>query len=399
MTRRFQKGCIWRKKGGSTWYIRYQTDAVINGRTVRTQKNEVLCAVDRVHSSATCKAVKDLAAAHMARVSAGNVGPGGADMLVVDFWESVYLPFVTETKKPSTISGYRQIWGQHLAAHFSGAGATRQPATLQSYQTHEASSFLSGLAKTQGRTTLNHIRSLMSGIFTHAVNVGRLKVNPIREAKVLAKTLPSKPTPHYSLEEVENIISTLVDSPMCQSILSLAFFAGLRPSEIVGLQWGDVNIENACVHIRRAYVRGHVGTPKTPESVATLPLLPQVIVPLALWRQKSSDTSPAAWVFPNEAGNPVDLKDLVKRVIRPAVEEAELQWKGLYAARRGAATSIVQLTGGNAQAAAALLRHKTMAVTFQHYVKLNQTALTDGLKALGAAANGSSDAKTDKETR
>jgi integrase len=401
MTKRFQKGCIWRKKShvggktvyGSTWYIRYQTDSIVDGRSVRTQKNEVLCAVDRIHSSPTCKAVKDLAAKFMERVN-GNVGNGG-DMLVPDFWETVYLPFVTETKKPSTVSGYKQIWGQHLSAHFAGR-------TFQSYQTHEASSFLSALAKTQGRATLSHVRSLMSGVFTHAINLGRLKTNPMREAKILAKVSASKPTSHYSLEEVEHLVSALVESPMCQSMLALAFFAGLRPSEIVGLQWGDIDIPNACVHIRRACVHGHVGTTKTPESVATLPLLPQVIVPLALWKQKSSDAREVAWVFPNGAGNPVDIQDIVKRFIRPAVakaakENAEIQWKGFYAARRGAATSVVQLTGGNAQAAAALLRHKTMAVTFQHYVKLNQTALTDGLKALGAAATpGSNDEANSK---
>jgi hypothetical protein len=59
--------------------------------------------------------------------------------------------------------------------------------------------------------------------------------------------------------------------------------------------------DGASVNIRRASVRNHVGTCKTPESVATLPLLPQVLIPLVLWRQKKGNPS-EGWVFPNERG-------------------------------------------------------------------------------------------------
>lgn len=378
---RFQKGCIWRKKGGSSWYVRYTTDAIVDGKSCRVQKNEVLCAVDRDHASATCKNVRDLAAKVMDRVNATvPVAAGRADIPVTDFWEKVYLPFVTDNMRASTVSGYKQIWGQHLATHFKGQ-------TIQGYQPHVASDFLTSLTKTQGRRTLNHIRSLMSGVFTHAVNKGRLKFNPIRDVKILGRVAAPKQTPHYTLEETENIISALVDHVDCQTIVALSFFAGLRPSEIAGLQWGD--IEDDKVHIRRACVRGVVGSTKTPESVATLPLLPQVLVPLSLWQRdclKRGPVEASGWVFMNEAGNPAHLKDIVSRTIRPAVKKAGLKWKGLYAGRRGAATAIIGLTNGNFAAAQELLRHKHMSTTLQFYKKQTQSALADGLKALGAAA-------------
>jgi hypothetical protein len=43
-----------------------------------------------------------------------------ADMLVTDFWTQRYLPFVTANMKASTVSGYKQIWNQHLEDHFAG---------------------------------------------------------------------------------------------------------------------------------------------------------------------------------------------------------------------------------------------------------------------------------------
>jgi integrase len=259
--------------------------------------------------------------------------------------------------------------------------------TLQRYRTHIGSALLLSLTKTQGRRTLNHIRSLASGIFTHAINEGRLESNPWHDVKILGKVRPPKPTPHYTLEEAEDIISALVEYVECQLIMALSFFAGLRPSEIAGLKWEDFDLteESPVVHIRRACVNSKIVTCKTPESVATLPLLPQVIVPLALWRKKKGNPT-EGWVFANERGNPQQLKDVVKRTIRPVLEKENITWKGLYAGRRGAATAIIGLTGGNYAAAQELLRHKHMSTTLQFYKKQTQNALGDGLKALQLAA-------------
>src|SRR5439155_21724762 len=40
----------------------------------------------------------------------------------------------------------------------------------------------------------NHIRSLASGIFTHAINTGRLESNPWRDVRILGKVAQPKPT-------------------------------------------------------------------------------------------------------------------------------------------------------------------------------------------------------------
>ena len=81
----------------------------------------------------------------------------------------------------------------------------------------------------------------------------------------------------------------------CQLMIALSFFAGLRPSQIAGLRWED--LDTAVVNIRRAGVRGvSFVLPKTPESLATLPLLPQATIPLTLWRQKCADLRDG-WLF------------------------------------------------------------------------------------------------------
>jgi integrase len=379
---RHQTGYIFESASGA-FHVRYYAVEIVAGQPKRVQKSYLLCRKSDKYFSKTCKAVKLLRDDFMRRVNVRQVND--EDMLVSDFWEQRYLPFVTENMKPSTVSGYMQIWNRHLKAHFEGK-------TLQGYRTHVGSAFLLGLTKTQGRRTLNHIRSLASGIFTHAINEGRLESNPWHDVKILGKVRPPKTTPHYTLDEAEDIISALVEHVDCQLMIALSFFTGLRPSEIAGLRWEDFDTgpessEFTAANIRRACVRGKVVTCKTPESVARLPLLPQVVVPLTLW-WKDRGSPKAGWVFTNERGNPQDLKDVVRRIIRPILEKAEIEWKGLYAGRRGAATAIIGLTGGNYAAAQELLRHKHMSTTLQFYKKQTQTALGDGLRALQLAAKG-----------
>jgi integrase len=297
------------------------------------------------------------------------------DITITEFWEQTYLPFAKENLRCSTVYGYEQIWGQHLSSHFGQM-------TLREYRTHIGSAFLTSLAKTLGRHTLQHIRSLASGIFSHAVNLGLLESNPWHDVKILGKTKAPGETKHYTLEEVENIISALVDHVHCQLIMSLAFFLGLRPGEIQGLRWEDIDAE--WIHIRRAVARGVVGETKTKSSVASLPVIAPVRIPLNLWRQKSGNPS-EGWVFPNKTGSPLDLKSLVHRVIVPTLEAKNIEWKTLYAGRRGAATILTQLTG-DALAAKELLRHKNLAVTTDKYVKAIPEALLKGIKLLEAAA-------------
>src|SRR5262249_47663859 len=149
------------------------------------------------------------------------------------------------------------------------------------------------------------------------------------------------------LEEIEDIISALVDRVDSQLIIAMAFFLGLRPSEIAGLQWGDVSAEY--LHIRRALVRGVVGPTKT-ELTRDLELIQPVKGLLVLWRAKCPQ-SPNNWMFPNQLGRPMNLRDHYRSVIRPALKAKGLSWKGLYAGRRGCGTALVGLTNGNYAAA------------------------------------------------
>ena len=49
------------------------------------------------------------------------------------------------------------------------------------------------------------------------------------------------------------------------------------------------------------------------------------------------------FIFSNELGSPMNLEALAVDVIRPALEKANLAWRGWHAFRRGLATNLHSL--------------------------------------------------------
>lgn len=363
-----QDGFVYKAFGA--WHVKYRVPKERDGKVVRVLESHRLC--DAIQTKGTAK---DLARAHMQQVNALQGKGTEADMAVSGFWKQIYLPWLTKTKKASTLNGYTKLWAGHLQPHFVGI-------SLHEYTCPQASAWLTTLSEKLGRRSVAHVRSLASGMFKHAKQLGRIKQNPFSDAGSFVKPKEPEATHAYSLEEAEAIFNALMDHPLAQLVFCLATFMGLRPGEIAGLKWSD--IDDGWIHVRRAVWRGIEGKTKTADAVASIPLIEPVRTLFATWRAASADLqiiSPAGWLFPNTRGNPMDLSAFVAREIVPVLEAKNLEWHGLYAGRRACATLLVQLTG-NAVAAQYVLRHKNLSVTTAHYVKPVRDEAITGMQAL-----------------
>jgi integrase len=375
---RIQNGYLYEASGA--FFVRYYARKIVAGKVQRVQSSHRLCSKDEKYYALNAKAVKLLRNEFMQTVNQQRPSSQRQDMDITAFWEQHYLPYCEEVlpltgeprKKASTMLGYKQIWKQHLSSHFSGM-------TLQEYDPAMVTRFLRSLTGTQGKVTLKHIKAVGSSLFGYACQEEILKFNPFFGVKLPDDAIESKRTKHYTMEQAEDMISALVEHVDAQLILALCCFLGLRPGETAALRWEDFDAES--VHIRRSVVRGVIGTPKTLESLASLPLIDQVRVPLELWRMKSGNPT-SGWVFSSRNDTPIDLHNLINRVIRPVLKEAGINYfSGLYAGRRGACTAVVEATGGNYAVARALLRHKSMALTLSTYKKkITPAAFKAGMK-------------------
>jgi integrase len=216
-------------------------------------------------------------------------------------------------------------------------------------------------------------------MFRHALRLGKIESNPWTDAGSLTPPKRSEGTHAYSLEEAEAIINALVKHPQYQLVFALACFLGLRPGEISGLQWSDVGVDAegvAWIHVRRSAWRGIVGATKTPESVASVPLIEPVRSMLDAW--KTTSGVPSQWMFPNPQDMPIQMGSVQRQIVR-VLEPKKIAWHGLYAGRRAAATLLVQLTG-NAVASQYVLRHKNLSTTTAFYIKPVRDAALEGLQ-------------------
>jgi integrase len=371
---RYQDGHIY--EAFNAFHVRFYQSEIIDGQLKRVQRSRKLCAKDQKHHSCACKPVRKLCEEFMSTINEQVGTQPDRNVTVADFWENTYLPFVTDKKRHSTVYGYKKLWVSNLKQHFG----TR---TLAEYRTADGYKYLESLTKPLGRNSLQHVRSLASGIFTRAVNLGLIDTNPWSAVRLQESRAP-EPTVAYTLKETLAIRKALSGRVNADLVFSLAAFLGMRPSEIAGLKWEDVTDEE--IYVRQAVVRGVAGDTKTPQSQRTLPLIEPVRSLIGAYREQCAGIS-EGWLFTGRTGQPVKMESFIKHAIMPAVRKAGLPWYGLYAARRACATNLVALTG-NVNAAHMVLGN-SLAVAMKAYIKPSAEAGLAGLKLLEAAATNS----------
>jgi len=382
---RHQEGAIFERS--RVIYLRFYTDRMIAGEVKRVKITERLCDRDARHFFTYKKrsgkqrrevvlspALRQLRDERMIEINAAStVVEPTEDQLIADFWKDTYLPWVKETKRHSTVYGYQKLWTAELESHFRNR-------TLGSYRTSDGYKFLESRSKKLGRNSLQHVRSLASGIFTRAVNLGVIERNPWREVRMIGTAEP-EPTVAYTLEQSIAILRALSQRIDAALVFSLAAFLGLRPSEIAGLRWE--NIDDDQLHVNQAVVRGVAGATKTKKSQRSLPLIEPIRSLVAAWREQCGNVS-EGWLFTGRGGSPLKMESFVKHAIMEDVRNAGIEWYGLYAARRACATNLVALTG-NVNAAHQVLGN-SLEVAMKNYIKPSIEAGLAGLKLLEAAA-------------
>ena len=113
-----------------------------------------------------------------------------------------------------------------------------------------------------------------------------------------------------------------------------------------------------------------------------MPVIAQLAERLNLHRELSGNPA-SGLIFQSPARKPMNLDALASDVIRPALQKAEIQWHGWHAFRRGLATNLHRL-GVTDETAQRILRHSTVAVTQNCYIK---TADADAVAAMRSLEN------------
>jgi integrase len=316
--------------------------------------------------------IKPLFAEFMRQQNAGNVSPETC-MTLVEFVEKFYLNHIEE-KRASTRKCYNEIWNNHIR---NRVGHIR----MREFRTVDASRMLKAIANENDltRTTLQHIKGVLSGIFTHAKNEGAFDgTNPVRDVHIPGNAREPSETYAYNLNQICRILDSLPLLP--KAVVATAAYAGLREGELRGLQWMDY--EGAALSVNRSIWKTFVNKPKTRASANPVPVIRQLAEILNAYRSSIGDPS-AGVMFHSGGGDPMDLDKLAQLVIRPVVELSGLEWYGWHGFRRGIASNLYEL-GADEKNVQRVLRHAKAHVTRDRYIKAFDPAVLAAMKRMEA---------------
>jgi integrase len=146
---------------------------------------------------------------------------------------------------------------------------------------------------------------------------------------------------------------------------------GLRISEGMALQRLHFQIDGSTpeVCVRRALVRGRIEPPKTKYGRLEVRLPDSLVYRLRAHFAEQPDQDSTALVFTNRSGNVLEYGNLLRRHLKPIVEEVNAPWAGFHTFRHTFA-SLHLSRGTNLLQLSRALGHQSAAFTLSRYTHL-----------------------------
>jgi integrase len=215
-------------------------------------------------------------------------------------------------RKPSTIEEY-SYWLRIHIVDFFGPTPVGEIAR-EDVRAFAAALERKGLAPKSRANALGTLHSLIEFAIDEGWMVGE---NPVKrvEKPSLAE---ADPDVHFlETEEIEALLRAVPDDPLgrVERVMYLAAaMTGMRQGELFALRRRDVDWTARRIRVRRNFVRGEFGTPKSKRSSRSVPLASRVATELELLSQESRWKGDDDLVFAHpETGKPIDRSKLLKR--------------------------------------------------------------------------------------
>lgn len=147
----------------------------------------------------------------------------------------------------------------------------------------------------------------------------------------------------------DDTLSTFRRSARLYDLLVVAVTTGMRQGELFALQWEDVDLEAATVHVRHTLEnldgRPRLKPPKSASGRRSIKL-PQMTVDALQERRKQALTEGMAgsrWVFPDTQGGPIRKTNFIRNVYHPLLRKTGLPNVRFHDLRHSAATVLLSL--------------------------------------------------------
>ena len=360
---------VQRKRGPPAWEFRYREDC----GGMRRQKQLTLSAAQYPSEAQARRAIERLLIKLNAQPpSSGSIAEPIFGALIDRFIAAEQLleirdqnpgPTMIEGLQYSTACSYLTILERHIRPRWGQCpiGQVRSWAVLDWLNALRAA------PKYKGK-----IKALLHRLIEKAMlwEMIELQRNPMTLVEVRGISKRRKKPFVLTIEQYFSLLDQLPEPYRTMAIVAQS--TGLRISEILALQWGDIDFEHLTMRVTRKIVNGRVGRVKTEYSEDDLPLDPDFAAHLLHWKRQCPH-SHEDWVFSNPVTcQPYYASEIQKDYLRPAGEKTGLQVNGQsvplgWHTFRHTYRSLLDATGAPIGVQQKLMRHAQVATTMDVY--------------------------------
>lgn len=199
--------------------------------------------------------------------------------------------------------------------------------------------------------------------------------------KLKAQPMADKPTDQAVLTVAEMQRLVAATDPDWHAAMGVLAYGGLRIGELLGLQWGDVELDQGRILVRRQLcnVTREFRDPKTKAGKRFVELPPVAVKELRAWKLRCPKGE-LNLCFPNAKGGAADHYNFGSRVFHPALRRAGLRRIRVHDLRHGAASMMIA-AGCDIAAVSRQLGHANVSITLGTYSHWFQQRTESGVAA------------------
>jgi len=243
--------------------------------------------------------------------------------------------------------------------------------------------------------TIRHNLSFISDVFSYAVRMDLVSDNPCRKVTIPKGEVKEKPI--YSQEEIAQLLTAINgEDTKYRAFFYLIAYSGFRRSEMLGLEWKDIDFENNIISIKRTsnYTseRGiYTDTTKTKRSKRVLKISPYIMGILKELKDEQDEEALRLgdkWVesdrlFVKWNGEPMN-NQTPYGWLKEFCEKNDMPFYGIHSFRHFAASALIS-AGLDVVTVSGALGHCNSGTTLNVYAHMFQTAQARVAQAMDGA--------------
>lgn len=296
-----------------------------------------------------------------------------------------WLEFVVQPRvRANTFANYQNYVERYLVPDLGQKSLGRLSA-------REVRMYLDGLRRGgRGDRTVQYVHATLRAALEDAVREELIVKNVAKLVRV-RRPLQTEREP-LSVDEVKKLLLVHQEHDLLPMLVVFALL-GMRRSEVLGLKWDDVDLDEGTLRIRRGLQRidgSLVELPtKTLRSRRTVPLPAYVVRVLREQLERQQKWAAEAggvfrdlgYVFTTQIGTPIDPRNCT-RVVQKACERAGVRVVRLHDFRHGCISVLLEL-GVPPRTAMEIVGHTTIEMTMNVYGHVSLDSKRSAMDQLG----------------